>query len=171
MSVLSRRSAIVLAVVLVAALVPAAAFAQFQLGATAMYKGSPTAAKTLAASDFTFGAEARLKFGFLQLGGVALFVRYDTYSSIAVLTDFGLSLDVLLFRFGAATGPTFALNLGNSTPTAADLGWNLKFCTDVNLGSLSLGLVGYYYVDRFSNLSGTFSKLPWLGVTVLWMLF
>jgi hypothetical protein len=157
--------------VLLAAILPAAAFADFQLGGIAMYKGDPSAATGISASDFTFGGEARLKIAIFQAGVSALYIPYPNYTSIGALTDVGLSLDVLFFRFGAGIGPNFVMNFGNGAPNSASIGWNLKFMGDVNLGGLALGVVGYYKFEDFNNVGSVFSKLPWLGVTLMFRLF
>jgi hypothetical protein len=163
----------VLLVVLVAIL-PAMAFADLQLGGVAMYTGDPTVATTVSVSDFTFGAETRLKLGLLQGGASLLYYPSAGYASIAALTDIGVSVDLLLFRLGAGIGPNIAFNIGDGAPTPVSAGLNLKLSGDVNLGDISLGLVGYYYVSDFAQLAnvGTiFSKLPWLGVTAMFKLF
>jgi len=163
-------------IVLIVALLPAMAFADFQVGGVGMYKGDVTTIGTsIGITDFTFGAEARLKFGFLQGGASLLYYPGVSYNSIMALTDIGVSLDVALLRLGIGLGPNLAVNLGApaSTPPA-NVGLNLKLSTDVNLGSLSIGLVGFYYLNDLSDLSGlgsVFQKLPWLGVTAMVKLF
>jgi hypothetical protein len=156
-----------LLVLLLASIIPAAVFADFQLGGIAMYKGDPSTATGVSASDFTFGGEGRLKLGIFQGGVSALYVPSPSYSSFAVLTDLGASLDVLFLRFGAGLGPNFSFNFGNGAPSPASVGMNVKVSADVNLGNLALGLVGFWYADSFSNLGSTFSRMPWLGVTLL----
>jgi hypothetical protein len=160
-----------LLVLLLASIIPAAVFAELQLGGVAMYKGDPSTATGVSVNDFTFGGEGRLKFGLLQGGVSALYVPSGSYSSLAVLTDIGASLDVLFFRFGAGLGPNFSFNFGSGAPSPASVGMNVKVSADVNLGNLALGLVGYWYADSFSSLGSTFSRMPWLGVTLLVKLF
>jgi len=46
--------------------------------------------------------------------------------------------------------------------------------TDVNIGNLSLGLVGFYYLDSIKDLSkigSIFKEMPWLGVTAMFKIF
>ncbi len=167
-----RRVLMVLAV----ALLPAMAFADFQIGGVGMYTGDVTTISTagIGLSDFTFGAEARLKLGFLQGGASLLYYPGASYSSILALADVGVSLDVAIFRLGVGLGPNIAVNLGGAAATPSNVGLNLKLSTDVNLGSLSIGLVGFYYLDDFSDFSslGTiFTRLPWIGVTAMVRLF
>ena len=167
-----------LLIVLIVAMLPSLAFADLQLGAVGMYKGDVTAADvhSVSINDFTFGGEARLKFGILQGGLTALYYPTSEYAQIVALTDIGLSLDVLMFRFGAGIGPNFAFTVAGTSPTSqpVNVGLNLKLSGDVNLGGLSLGLVGFYYLDSLSSLShigDMFKRLPWLGVTAMIKLF
>jgi hypothetical protein len=165
-----------LLIVLIVALLPAMAFADLQLGAVGMYKGDVTAVGThpVSINDFTFGGEARLKLGILQGGLTALYYPTSAYTQIVAVTDIGVSLDVLMLRFGAGIGPNFAFTVAGTTSQPANVGLNLKLSGDVNLGGLSVGLVGFYYLDSFSNLSkigDVFGKLPWLGVSAMIKLF
>ncbi len=163
-------------IVLVVALLPAMAFADFQIGGVGMYKGDVTtiSAAGIGLTDFTFGAEARLKLGLLQGGASLLYYPGASYNSILALTDIGVSLDVAFLRLGLGLGPNLAVNLGSAAATPVNVGLNLKLSADVNLGSLSIGLVGFYYLNDFSdfsNLGTIFSKLPWIGVTAMVKLF
>ncbi|MCX7038316.1 MAG: hypothetical protein NT005_04190 [Spirochaetes bacterium] len=50
----------------------------------------------------------------------------------------------------------------------------MKLSTDVNIGNLSLGLVGFYYLDsikELKNVGSIFKEMPWLGVTAMFKLF
>ena len=163
-------------IVLLIALLPAMAFAEFQIGGVGMYKGDVTTIQTtgVGLTDFTFGAEARLKFGLFQGGASLLYYPGVSYNSIKALTDIGLSLDVAILRLGVGLGPNLAVNLGSGAAAPVNVGVNLKLSADVNLGSLSIGLVGFYVLNDFSdfsNLGSVFSRLPWLGVTAMVKLF
>jgi hypothetical protein len=158
--------------VLLVALLPAIAFADFQIGGVGMYTSDISTIQTtsIGITDFTFGAETRLKLGLFQGGASLLYYPSASYSSIVALTDIGISLDVAILRLGFGLGPNLAVNLGSAAATPTNVGLNLKLSTDVNLGSLSIGLVGFYYLKDFSDLSSigsVFSKLPWLGVTAM----
>lgn len=158
--------------VLLVALLPALAFADFQIGGLGMYKGDIAIIQTtgIGFTDFTFGGEARLKIGFLQAGASLLSYPGASYSSILAIADIGLSQDVALLRLGIGLGPNLSVNLGSAAPTPLNVGANLKLSADVNLGSLSIGLVGFYYlndVSDFSSLGAVFSKLPWVGITAM----
>jgi len=64
-----------LLVLLLVVVLPAFAFADFQIGAVGMYKGTMAQlkAKDVGLEDFTFGAEARLKLSLFQAGVSALY--------------------------------------------------------------------------------------------------
>jgi hypothetical protein len=164
-----------LIVVLVIALLPTLAFAlDFQIGGTAMYKGNWTDLKTTTPTldDFTFGGEARLSFGLLQGAAAVLYYPDDVASSLKVLTDIGVTLNLAIVRLGAGIGPNFFIPL-EGTVSTVPVGFNLKAAVDLQLGKLSLGVVGYYYLDSLSDLkAGLFETAqPWLGLTLLYKLF
>jgi hypothetical protein len=98
-------------------------------------------------------------------------------ASLSVLTDIGLSLDILFFRFGAGIGPNFMFALSETDWTSEQpipVGLNLKLSADVNLGKFSLGLVGYYALQSFSDLGkpNFFDRArPWVGISALFKLF
>jgi hypothetical protein len=163
-------------IMLLVVLLPAMAFADFQIGGVGMYKGDVTTIQLsgIGLTDFTFGAEARMKFGLLQAGASLLYYPGVSYNSIMALTDIGVSLDVTLLRLGIGLGPNLAVNLSSIAAAPANVGLNLKLSTDVNLGNLSIGLVGFYYFNDFAdlaNIGSVFSKLPWIGVTAMVKLF
>jgi hypothetical protein len=117
----------------------------------------------------TVGAEARLKLWILQGGISALYNPDPKTPSIAVLTDVGLALDILFLRFGAGIGPNFSYTPSGTTKFAS-AGLNLKLSGELIVGPFCVGLVGYYYLKDFndlSNLGKKFQKLPWLGVTAM----
>ncbi|MCX7029866.1 MAG: hypothetical protein NTU62_07055 [Spirochaetes bacterium] len=167
-----------LIVVLMIALLPTLAFAlDFQIGGTAMYKGllsdlEEGAAATLTFDDFTFGGEARLNFGLLQGAAAVLYYPDEVAPSLVVLTDIGLTLNLAIVRLGAGIGPNFYIPL-EGTVDGVPIGLNLKGAVDLQLGKLSLGVVGYYYLASLSDLkAGLFETAqPWLGLTLLFQLF
>lgn len=146
-----KRVLIVCAVLLL----PVAAFAQVQVGATALYNfpyftdGAPD---ELDPSDFTFGVDARMKVFVFQVSGLGLFTPGTTdelgdpvSGSIDLFLDGGVAFDVLLFRFGLGLGPSLRVNLEQGSE-ATGLGLNVKGTADVMLGRLSLGLT---YLNQF----------------------
>jgi hypothetical protein len=166
-----------LIVVLMIVLLPTLAFTlDFQLGATGMYKGlleditSGTA--DIGLDDFTFGAEARLSFGLIQGAAAVLYYPDDLVPSLVALTDIGVTLNLAIVRLGAGIGPNFRIPLGG-TITGVPMGLNLKGAVDLQLGKLSLGVVGYYYLASFSDLTADLFKTaqPWVGLTLLYQLF
>ena len=165
-----------LLVVLMILALPALAFADFQLGGTAMYKGmlqDIQSGTTPGIDDFTFGAEARLKLGIFQGAAAVLYYGDEFYPSLVALTDVGLSLDVLFLRIGVGIGPNFYIPLEDGGPTGLPVGLNLKGSVDFQLGSISLGLVGYYYLASFEDLNADLfqNAQPWIGLTALFKLF
>jgi hypothetical protein len=169
-----------LLVLLLVVVLPAFAFADFQIGAVGMYKGTMAQlkAKDVGLEDFTFGAEARLKLSLFQAGVSALYypeVPLAKPPAIVALTDIGLSLDLLFLRFGLGLGPNLVIALNDTgAEKPFPVGLNLKMSTDVNIGNLSLGLVGFYYLDSIKDLSkigSIFKEMPWLGVTAMFKIF
>jgi hypothetical protein len=165
-----------LIVVLLIVLLPAMAFAlDLQIGGTAMYKGLLSdildGPDGITLQDFTYGAEARLNFGLIQ-GAAALLYYPGTPNEIVALTDIGVTLNLAIVRLGAGIGPNFRIPLGGAI-TGVPMGLNLKGAVDLQLGKLSLGLVGYYYLASFSDLTADLFKTaqPWIGLTLLYQLF
>jgi hypothetical protein len=166
-----------LIVVLMIALLPTLAFAlDFQVGGTAMYKGileDITSGPTdLGFDDFTFGAEARLSLGLLQ-GAAAVLYYPGESSSLVALTDIGVTVNLAIVRLGAGIGPNLYIPLGGDKVEGVPVGLNLKGAVDLQLGGISVGLVGYYYLASLSDLNADLfeNAQPWLGLTVLFKLF
>ena len=167
-----------LIIVLVIALLPALAFADidFQIGGTAMYKGFLSdildGPDGITLQDFTYGAEARLNFGFIQGAAAGLYYPDEFAPSLIVLTDIGLTLDLAIIRLGAGIGPNFYIPL-EGTADGVPIGLNLKGAVDLQLGKLSLGVVGYYYLASLEDLNADLFETaqPWVGLTLLYKLF
>jgi len=158
------------------AVIPAFAFADFQIGAIAMVKGTAASIQTggIKANDFTYGGEARLNLGILQGGVSALYYPADADmpASIVALTDVGLALDIWFIRLGAGLGPNFYSQLQNSGGTRPlSVGLNMKLAGDINLGSISVGVVAYYYLNSLSDLRTAGKARPWVGLTAMLKLF
>jgi hypothetical protein len=154
-----------LLVVCAVLLLPAAAFAQVQVGATALYnfpyfdEAGPT---ELDASDFTFGADARIRFFVFQGSALALFTPGYTddldnqvAGNIDLIVDVGLSFDVLMFRIGAGIGPSLRMNLEPGTD-ARGIGLNAKATAEVMLGDFAVGLS---YLNQFEFDASDASQL------------
>jgi hypothetical protein len=89
------------------------------------------------------------------------------------LLDAGLSLNLAIVRLGAGLGLNYSIPLDGGTVDGVPLGVNLKGAVDLQLGKLSLGLVGYYFLPSFSDFDADLFETaePWLGVTLLYKLF
>ncbi len=166
----------IIVLVLLAALIPAAAFADFQIGAVALLPGATIGdlaannSPGISASDLAYGLEARLKLWIFQVSASAFYMPY--YETAYIFTDGGLSFNILFFRLGAGIGPTIAADTqgGGSTP----IGWNMKATFDINLGNLGIGLIGYTPIDSLSDIGSTLSNYlnnTYLGVTLMFKLF
>ena len=136
-------------------LLPAAAFAQVQIGATALYNipyfenANPTG---LDASDFTLGGDARIRIFVFQASALALFtpgytddLDNEVAGNIDLILDGGLSFDLLIFRIGLGVGPSLRMNLAPGTD-ARGIGLNAKATAEVMLGSFAVGLT---YLNQF----------------------
>lgn len=166
-----------LIVVLLIALLPTLAFAfDLQVGATAMYKGLLSdiidGPSGIGFDDFTYGGEVRLGFGILQGAAAVLYYPGDPTDSLKLLTDIGLSLNLAIVRLGVGIGPNVVIPL-DGTISGVPVGLNLKGAVDLQLGKLSLGVVGYYYLDSLSDLGADLftTAEPWVGLSLLYKLF
>jgi hypothetical protein len=166
-----------LIVVLMIALLPTLAFAlDLQLGGTAMYKGLLSdvldGPDGVTLQDFTYGGEVRLNFGLLQGAAALLYYPDESYPQIVALTDIGLTLNLAIIRLGAGIGPNFHIPLKGGA-SGVPVGLNLKGAVDLQLGKLSLGVVGYYYLESFQDLNADLFRnaQPWIGATLLFQLF
>jgi hypothetical protein len=167
-----------LIVVLMIALLPTLAFAlDFQVGGTAMYKGLLSdiqdGPSSVTLDDFTFGAEARLSLGLLQGAAAVLYYPDEFNPSLVALTDIGVTLNLAIVRLGAGIGPNFFIPLSDSSVKGVPVGLNLKGAVDLQLGGISVGLVGYYYLASLSDLNADLftNAQPWLGLSVLFKVF
>ncbi len=179
-----------LLVLLVVILVPMMAFADFQIGPTALYNlrianpGGVDYSK-ISIDDFTFGADARLNISILQGSAYALLTlgSVDTSgatpvyvpTTVDLFLDIGICLDILMFRFGAGIGPNFGIAFPDpADPNKSDVfdaGANVKFSADVMLGSIAVGLV--YFMDTNLTTSSVVSTVAskWDGHLGLSLLF
>lgn len=166
------------------AVIPAMAFADFQIGGVAMYKGDVSEISNgITLNDFTFGLDTRLNISILQGSLAAVYYPEDLSAvvplppSLTVLTDIGLCFDVLFLRLGAGVGPNFYIALANtpgSPQDAVPIGLNFKLAADINIGSFAIGLVGYWYMSSISDFTKPnffdYTR-PWVGVSALFKLF
>ena len=164
-----------LLLVLVIAIIPAMAFAQFQIGGTALYTGDITAISSgpVSAGDFNFGGEARLKLWIFQVGATGYYVPDGSNSYFFGTADAGLSLNILFLRVGAGVGvnaiyDSYGLAYG---PDMLDKPYNMKATVDLNLGPIAIGVEGIYFLTDFSQIPTAFSYAPAVGVSLLLKLF
>ncbi|MFW6288373.1 MAG: hypothetical protein ACOC2Q_01175 [Spirochaetota bacterium] len=134
---------------LILLILPVALFAQLQVGGTALYNYplvDDAPSTDISASDFTFGADARLKILLFQASGLALFTPGTelTPANIDLFVDGGITLDLLMFRLGLGAGPNFRIPLGEGSTSG--FGLNVKATADLMLGDLALGLT---YLNKF----------------------
>lgn len=138
-----------LIVVLLLLVLPMAAFAQLQIGGTALYNFPLVAdggSVEPDVSNFTFGADARLKVLFFQGSALALFTPGTDLApaNIDLFLDGGVAFDIALFRLGLGVGPNFRVPLGDGATNG--FGLNVKATADVMLGDLAVGLT---YLNKF----------------------
>ncbi len=176
-------------------LLPMAAFAQFQIGPTAYYnfplledgEADIPGLRSINSSDFTFGADARLKLAIFQVSGLALFTPgfiADDYSfylppSVDVFLDAGLAFDIAFLRLGLGIGPNLSFFLmgdrygETQISDPVSFGTNLRATADIVLGGISVGLsylmqfdfeLGDTTADRLLDADKTQGLL---GLTVL----
>ena len=167
-----------LLLVLIIAIVPLMAFAQFQVGGTALYLSDITqiSHSSVNASDFLFGLENRAKLWIFQADAKALYMPDSMEPGILGLADAGLSLNLLFIRVGALVGVN-AIYDHTGLYTGSDLStpYNVKATVDINLGGLSLGVEGGYFLESLSDIKDLGkiikSNPPFVGVNLLLKLF
>ena len=166
---------IVLAAIL---LIAVAAFAQLQVGGTAMFNYpilADGATDSIDVSNFTFGADARFKILLFQVSGLALYTPGSTETLtppiIDLFVDGGVAFDIAMIRLGLGAGPNLRFAVGGDNDDPMGYGLNVKATADVMLGRLSVGLT---YLNSFELdlsqagdlLNQDYSK-GLLGVSVL----
>jgi hypothetical protein len=159
-----------LCIVLVAALLPSLAFADFQLGATAFYQGDigSVSLSDVSAADFLYGVEARATLWIFQVGINALYATAG--NGLFSLADAGVAFDILFLRLGLGIGPTFAGPLGEGDGIAP-WGMNVKVGLDVNIGNLAVGMSAYYLVRDISEVQPVFERPPYVALNLLFRVF
>lgn len=158
-------------IVIAMAMISTAAFAEFGIGAAAFYSspvliGQPIDTANMNVDQFSFGADARLKFGWFQAEGLLLYSSGDV-DSLDIYLDAGLALDVAFLRISLGVGPNFTNNFGQSSPVQAGL--NAKIGADVKIGAISVGM-SYIMAMNLDNGLYVRTASGLLGVQVLfWM--
>lgn len=116
--------------------------------------------------DLAFGAEGRLYLGPVQ---GSLSAEYLGSKKILILTDAGLSFDILLFRLGLGLGPNFGVSLDGGK---AALGGNVRATAEIKLGKFAAGLSWFSLVEfNKASIADAF-KNPYgfLGATMTFKL-
>jgi hypothetical protein len=167
-----------LIVILIIAIVPIMAFAQFQVGGTALYLNDITqiSHSSVNASDFLFGLETRAKLWVFQADATALYMPDSTEPGILGLADAGLSLNLWFIRVGALVGVNAIYDkTGLYAGSDLTIPYNVKATVDINLGGLSLGVEGVYFLGSLSDIKNLGKIIkdnpPFVGVNLLLKLF
>jgi len=141
-----------LVIVLLILMIPMAVFAKsdFRLGPT-VYLSHPIIQDStvdpagLDLSDFSFGADLRLKLSIFHLQGMALFTPGAAAIALPASTDIfidaGLAFDILFLRLGLGVGPNFSIFFGQ--PNDIDpysMGANAKATLDFRFNRFSIGV-------------------------------
>jgi len=167
-----RKSVLIVAALAILALLPAAAFADFGIGAAAFGKspglvGAANDTNNLNVSQFSFGGDARLKLGWFQGEALVLYASGSGVNSLNTYLDVGVALDLAMLRLSLGVGPNFIYNSGSNT--GAQVGLNAKAGVDVMLGSFSVG-VSYIMAMNIANGVQIATNSGLLGVSVMfWM--
>ena len=116
--------------------------------------------------DLAFGAEGRLYLGPLA-GSVS--AEYLGSKKIIILTDAGLNLNLLIFRFGLGIGPNFGIDLNGGKGA---LGGNLRATAELKLGRIAAGLSWFSMVEFNKASIAEAFKNPYgfLGATLTFRL-
>lgn len=164
---------------------PAAGFAQLQLGPTALYNWpiSEDAPDTgsLGLEDFTFGADLRLRLAFLHIGAMALFTPggvdvvnlQEIPSRLDVFSRLGIQVELAILRVSAGIGPTFGFDFyatDDSNNTRSMVGGNAMASLELVLGKVAVA-ANYLVTFDFGFDEGTLAvpgtELSRLGLSVL----
>jgi hypothetical protein len=136
-----KKLCLVLAVLVI---LPGLLFAQFAVGATALYKspillGQPVDALNVNVNQVAMGADLRYKQSLFQAEGLVLYST-GTIDTLIAYVGAGAAFEIeKIVHLSLGAGPVFSYNL-NSTPPLF-VGVNAKLNADVSLfGPVSLGL-------------------------------
>lgn len=140
-----KRTLILLVIL---AVVPVMAFADFQLGPSVYYNfpliGSDSSSSDFSISNFTFGADARMKLWIFQATALGLYTPAEASDNgdIPHIIDLhvtgGVAFDILFLRLGLGLGPSFAFEFGDGADDGVGVGTNVKASAEVRLRRISL---------------------------------
>ena len=167
---------------------PFMAFAEFQIGPTALYNVmfaadpetsvgvySEAMDNGLSLDDFTLGVDTRLKLGLFQ--GCAMGLVSPGLdglpTEIEVYLDVGIAIDILMLRLGIGIGPNLIVALGEDITDPVFLGGNVKLSADIMLGGIAVSINYLMYMADFSKESFDYLKNNLegnIGISVLFKL-
>ena len=155
--------------VLLLVVAPLAVFADFQVGVTALYAGTPFGLSTSAGTDspVPFGVEARWKFLYVFQLGLDGLILTGPSPALTLLTDAGIVVDLPPFTVGGGIGPDFTIALGGEGNPATTL-INFKAFGEFNFDIFAVGLVIFEPVSALGELRHNW---PWVGISGLVTLF
>ncbi len=137
-----------IAVLVVALLVPAMAFAtmfDISLGATAQFGKNPADTNFNWGSlgkieNWTFGGEARFKITILEIDAVGLYNRTGNDDIISGMVTAGLAFDIFdVVRLGVGMGPNLAWNITQKSVYTVDASGNNVLLTGGNFADAFMG--------------------------------
>jgi hypothetical protein len=167
-----RKSIVVLAVLAVMALLPAAVFADFGIGGAVfgkspMLAGQSDDTNNLNVSQFSFGVDGRLKLSWFQAEALVLYASGSGVNSLNTYLDAGVAVDLAILRLSLGAGPNFIYNSGSNS--GAQVGLNVRAGADVMFGSISVGL-SYIMAMNIGNGVQVATNAGLLGLSVMFWL-
>ena len=136
--------------------IPLLAFADFQLGPSVYYNhpllGEDSSDSDFSISNFTFGADARLKLLLFQGTALALYTpgestdEGDIAHTIDLHLTGGVAFDIALLRLGLGLGPSILFELGDGADDPASIGTNVRASAELRLRRVGLA---FNYLMKF----------------------
>jgi len=153
-------------ILVVLAMVPIAAFADWGFGGAAFYKspalvGQPVDSGNVNVDQFCFGANLRLKLSWFQAEGLLLYSA-SNLQSLNTYLDAGVALDLAIFHLSLGVGPDLSGNFGNDFQA----GLNAKISADLKTGPVSIG-ASYIMALNLANGVNVQTSSGLLGVQIL----
>ncbi|HEQ70960.1 MAG TPA: hypothetical protein ENN69_00585 [Spirochaetia bacterium] len=156
-----------LVVALLLLALPMSLFADFYLGASALYKGDYANAPNDddIVDNLAFGADVKLTLSLFEIQGLAL---YNLNNSFNVYLDAGIILDFAILSIGAGIGPNFLIDFDGNY---SGFGFNGKIHADINLDSIKISAYYMFLIDDISvsDIEDSMSAGN-IGVSVLFKL-
>lgn len=161
---------LIIALVLIA--LPISLFAQFFIGPTAFYKGSPVEMPTIDQTfvdQLSFGVDTKIQLSILEIQGMAL---YNLNQSFNCYLDAGIVLDIAVVSLGAGIGPNFLINFAAGAPEAFGFGFNGKIHADINIDIIKISVYYMFLIDSISSVDGITANMYAgnIGLSVLFKL-